>query len=238
MLKTILQTASRYAKAVVAGAIQNSGIAALYLGTSTLLAAMLLAAYLSYAWDITPDRWYRAYALLQGYELGEIQKAEQDRAAEARHEDTIARRAMRDRNEEYNKDVTQPVASYTLPPEMPKPAPPPPPSDAEEISAYVKRVKDDLAKAKSAGLDEVIRIFENMDPDQAKEAIIQHWKDGKIQRVLDVFDGMEEKRKDNILDAFLVTNEEELKILNEILQRIGDGEPMTSVIENAAKKPR
>lgn len=233
----ILQMAGTLTKAVIAGTLRNSGIGALYLGASTLLAGMLLAAYLSYAWNITPDKWYRAYAILQGYDLSAIQKAEQDAAAQASLEKTLEKRAAMLRNDEYNREIARQVESYALPPEDPPPQPPPQPSAAEEISALDKRIKDALAKSQSAGLDEVIRILETVDSDKAKNVIKQLWKDGATQRVLTILNDMQEKRKDAVLDAFRESDEEELKMLTEILQKIGDGEPKASIVKNASAKP-
>ena len=237
MFKMILQKVSEYSKMALQAAMQGSGMAALYLCTSTLLAAILLTAYLTYAWNIDKTKWYKALAILQGLEIIDIQKAEQDRIAEMSYEDVLGRRAQRLREEEYNRDVSQPVFSLPLPPEDPKPTPPPPPSEADKISAYEKRVKADLDKAKSAGLDEQTRLIENMDPDQAKEVIRKYWKDGQNRRVLQILMAMEDKPRENILYAMQETNEEELKDLCEILQKIGDGEPMASIIEDAAKEP-
>jgi hypothetical protein len=237
MFKRILQTAGQLTKAMIAGAIQNSGVAAVYLGTSTLLAGILLAIYLSFAWNITPERWYRAYAVLYGVDQEDIQKAKREQIAEITRDDVVERRAVRNLNENYNRDITEHALSLLLPPEDPKPPPPQPPSDADRISAYEKRIAADRAKAESAGLAEAIRTLENMDADLAKEEIILLWKDGKMQFVLSILNGMEDKRKDAIYGAFQTTNDEETKVLKEILQKIGDGEPMTSIIQNAAKEP-
>ena len=237
MIKNILQKAGQLSRVAITAAIQGSGTGALYLGTSTLLAGILLAAYLAYAWNITPTKWYRALAILQGYELAAIQKAEQDRAAEIYYQNVRTYRGERLLDEDYNRDVTQQISSFSLPPKDPEPPPPPPPpSDAERIGAYAKRVADDLAKARTSGLDEETRLLENMDPEQAKEVIRKLWKDGANQRVLTMLLDMADKRRGEILYTMQQENAEELKDLCDILQRIGDGEPMTSIINNASKE--
>jgi len=241
MVKIILnlfRKASQLAKSGLKAAIQGSGTGALYLGASTLLAGILLAAYLTYAWDITPTKWYRALAILQGYELDEIQKAEQAGAAEVRYEGVRAYRGERLLDDDYNRDVTQQIASFSPPPKDPEPTPPPPqPSSAERISAYEKRIADDLAKAQSSGLDEQTRLLENADPEWAKTVLLQDWKDGKYQRVLTILLDMADRRRGAIFYAMQPDNEEELKAIGEMLQRIGDGEPMSAVIKDAAKEP-
>jgi len=237
MIKRILQQAGQLAKAALQGTMQWSGVAALYLCSSAFLAMLLLAAILTYTGYIDKIKWYRALAILQGVELAEIQKAEQDRAAEVSYENVLRQRAERFRTEEYDRDVTQQVIALPPPPEPPKPEPPPPePSDAEKISAYVKRVKDDLAKARTAGLDEQTRLIENMDPEQAKEVIRRLWKEGARQRVLTMLLAMTDKRRGEILYTMQQDNDAELKDLCDILQNIGDGEPMASTIKNASKE--
>ena len=237
MFNTLRQKLGQFTKMALTAAMQGSGTAALYLGSSTLLAAMLITAILAYAWDIDRGKWYRALAILRGVELAETQKAVRDRVAEISYEEMIADRAKRLRREEFSREITPRATSFQLPPEDSKPATPPPPSDADRIDAYVQRVNADKAKAQSAGLEEQTRLIENMMPDQAKEVIRRFWKDGAYQRVLQILLAMEDKPREKILFAMRESNDEELKDLCEILQRIGDGDPMTSIIDNAAKEP-
>ena len=218
--------------------MRGSGAAALYLCSSALLAAMLTGAILAYAWNIDREKCFRALAILRGIELAEIQRAARDRVAEISYEDVIAHRAERLRQEEFIREISGQRASFPLPPEDPSPAPPPPPSAADRIDAYVQRVSADRAKAQSEGLDEQTRLIERMQPDQAKEVIRRLWKDGFQQRVLRILLAMEDKPREKILFAMRETNDEELKDLCEILQRIGDGEPMTSIIDEAAIEPK
>ena len=231
----ILHSAKDLSKAAVRGALQSSGTAALYLCTSTLLAAILTIAYLNYAWEIDKQQWYRAYAILQGIELDEIHQAEQDRAADIYYERVLATRAERLRDEEF-QDIRQAVFSQPPPPEEPGPAPPAEPNDAERIGAYDRRLAADRARAQSEGLLEQTQLIENMPPFQAKEVIRNLWQENP-QRVLQMLSGMEERSRQRILYAMDESDDEELKDLCEILQRIGDGEPMLSTIERAANEP-
>jgi hypothetical protein len=217
-------------------ALQNSGVGTLYLGTSTLLAAALLGAYLTYAWDITPEKYYKALAMLRGDDITEMQEAAADRIREMSYDEVREWRAKRMLEEEYRQESTRQIASFVLPPEEPKPVPPPPPSEASRISAYEKRVKADLAKTQSEGLDEQTRLLENMEPEQAKEVIRKLWKEDP-NRVLTMLLAMPDKRRGEILYTLQQDNAEELKDLCEILQRIGDGEPKASIIKGAAKEP-
>ena len=237
MIKNILQKVNQYSKAVLAAAMQSSGTAMLYLCTSTLLAAILTGAWLTYAWDIDKEKWYHAMAVLRGLEEDEIRQAERERIAELSYEAVREERARRFRENEFQRDVRQQSASFSLPPADPPSLPPPPPSDAERISAYEQRVRADTARSQAAGLADQTDLIENMEPVKAKEVIRRLWKEDP-NRVLQMFSAMEDRRRKDILYAMEETNDEELKDLCEILQRIGDGAPTTSIIENAAREPQ
>ena len=237
MINTILQKIRQYSKAVLATIMLGSGAAALYLCTSTFLAAILLAMYLNYAWDIDKGRWQRAFAVLRGIEYDEAQAEVRKRIIDEGYNSMIAERAKRVLSDEY-QEVRQQVVGLPLPElEEPPPPPPPAPNDAERISDYEKRVQADLAKARQEGLDEVTRFLENTDPDQAKEVLRKFWKDGKNRQVITVLLDMADKRRDEIFRAMQQDNAEELKDLCEILQRIADGEPKSSILNEAAKEP-
>ena len=238
MIKKILQKVTGLAQAALRTAIQGSGTAALYLCASAFLAALLLIPLLIYAWKIDKERAYRALAILQGIENTELRQAERELIAEKGADAMLERRAIRRMERDYFENVTQSVASQPPPPEPPKPEPPPPvPNDAERISAYDQRVKADVAKANSAGLDDLTDIIGNADTDWAKEVIRKFWKDGETKRVLQMFAAMEDRQRKKILYAMQQDITDELKDLCEILLRIGDGEPMTSILNNAAKEP-
>ena len=236
MFKRILQSALGLSKAAVRVAIQGSGTASLYLCTSTLLAGLLLTAYLTYAWNIDARKWYRALAILQGIEVEETLQAERDRAAEMNFERVLEERAVRLLEHEFQREVRQGAFSLPPPPEEPIPEPPSEPSDGERIGAYERRVQADLAQARSAGLAEQTQLIENMIPDQAKEVIRRLWQENP-QRVLQILMDMEERSRQRILYAMRESNDAELKDLCEILQRIGDGDPMTSIIDQASQTP-
>ena len=236
-LTKFLRDASEYSKSALAAIVQGSGVGALYLCTSTLLAAILLAAYLVYAWDIDTTKWYRALAILQGVDMSVMEQAAQEEADRMRYDEVLARRSARLREEEFQREVRQPAQTFTLPPEDPKPAPPPPPSEAERIGAYERRVQDDLDRVRTIGRDELTRLIEDrgMDLEQAKGVIRKFWGDGFKELVLTTLLDMSERRRGAILYAFDQDDPDELTDLNEILKAIADGQPMTNIIERATR---
>ena len=231
MIKRFLQNAVALSKAAVRGAIQGSGTAALYLCTSTLLAAVLLAVYLTFAWDIDKDRWYRAYATLMGIELAEIQQAERDAAAGANLEAVLERRAMRNRQDEFQQGIRQPVLETPPLPGTPPPPPPPGPSEEE-----IREVLNEAARAAARieGLTQLIEDIAALPPDAGKDVIRDIWRDDP-DRVMTILNEMEEIPRRRILRSFDTTDADELRDLVAILQRIGDGEPMVSNINNPTR---
>ena len=237
MVNMILQKIRQYAKVALAAAIQHSGTAALYFGCSTLLAGILSALILTYAWDIDQEKRYRAYAILRGIEIAEIQQAERDRAAEIHHDDVLERRAARLRQEEFERELTGQSSQFQLPPADPVPSPPPPPSVADRIDAYRQRVDADIAGSRTDGLAQLVDVLSAGSPEWSKEVIRNLWKEGQNRLVLQALLDLEERQRNRILFAMQETNAEELKDLCEILLRIAAGEPRTSILEEAAKEP-
>ena len=237
MFNTIRQKLGQYTRAALAAVMQGSGTAALYLGASTLLAAILLAVIMTYAWDIDRERWFRALAILQGVELAEIQQAERDAVAEISFEEVLERRAMWNREREFRQEITEQAVRWQLPPEEPAPLPPPPPSDADRISAYEQRVQRDIAQSRTEGLAELTQILGRGNPEWAKGVVRELWQQGQNRLVLQALLDLEERQRERILFAMQETNDEELRDLCEILLRIAAGEPRTSILEEAAREP-
>ena len=222
MVTKIRQLLGRIIGAALAAVMQYSGTAALYFGTSTLLAAILLTIIMAYLWNTDRERWYRALAILQGVELADIQQAERDRAAEISYNAVLERRAEQQLQQDFDREMTQRAALWMLPSE--EPPPPPPPDDTEKISADRQRADAERARAESEGLAALTELIAGMAPNKAKEVIRSLWKDGANKRVLKILNDMDEKPRKRILYAMQETKDEELKDLCEILQRIGDGQ--------------
>jgi len=237
MFNTIRQKLGQLTGAALAAVMQYSGTAALYLGASTLLAAILTAAIVTYAWGIDRERWFRALAILQGVDIAEIQKAEREAAYDIGFEDSLERRAQRGLEDEFNREITQRAVQWQLPLGEPEPPPPPPPSDADRISAYERRVQADIARSRTDGLAQLTDILTRANSEWAKEVIRRLWQEGHNRLVIDALLELEERPRERILFAMQETNDEELKDLCEIWLRIAAGEPRTSILEEAAREP-
>jgi DNA-directed RNA polymerase subunit F len=236
-MNKILQKVRDYSKLALGIMMQGSGTAALYFCTAFLLAAMLTGAYLTYAWNLDKEKWYKVLAVLRGDDIRQMEQSAQEQIFNTLYDDAITRRAERLREDEFQREVRQRTLATPLPPESPPPPPMPTPSDAAQISAYERRINADRARAQADGLAEQTRLIENMEPEQAKEVIRKLWSEGANQRVLTMLLDMSDRRRGEILYTMQQDNAEELKDLCEILQRIGDGEPAMSRINEAARTP-
>lgn len=146
-----------------------------------------------------------------------IQSVERDRVGEINFEEVIASRAERLRQEE--------------------PAPLSSPNDTKRVSTDQQRANADRARIESDWLAERTRLIETMNPDQAKEVIRRFWLDGGNQRVLQILMAMEERPRERILSAMQESDEEAWQDLRKILQRIGNGEPMRSILDDVSNNP-
>ena len=212
--------------------LKISGAVALYGCTSLFLASLLLAAYLKYAWRIDNAKWTQMLAIAQGHDLFGLHEKVEQRIAEMSFEEVLQIRAKRLREEEFAQETGKP--SETLP------------GDEIKINEKLKEIKDSrealdkyiddrLDKYKEAGLAEETRLIEEeFKPEFAKDVILNLIKEhGAVERVLVMLLRMDDRRRGEILAR--MQKEPELKELCNLLQRIGNGEPFTKVIEDARK---
>ena len=212
--------------------LKITGTVALYGCTSLFLASLLLGAYLKYAWQIDDVRWAQLVALAQGHDIFGLNEKVEQRIAEMSFEEVLQIRAKRLREEEFAGQIGQPPE--TLPADVAKVN-----AILKEIqdsrTAFDKYVKDYLDSTKETGIVEETRLIEEAKPEMAKDIILGLIKDhGAVERVLIMLLRMDDQRRGEIL--YRMKKEEELKELCNLLQRIGNGEPLAKVIEDAKNK--
>ncbi|MDR1484147.1 MAG: hypothetical protein LBT09_04915 [Planctomycetaceae bacterium] len=215
--------------------LKMTGTALLYGSVSTFLAMILLWICLSYSWNIDKSKRIKMIAIAQGHDISAMQREIEDRIGTMTYAEILERRAkwlqeneLRD-NSSSNENLSQLLTK-----------------DMAEIDqklaliekrekAFKKHIDDYLASTKTAGLDEEREIIEKADPDVAKNILLGIIRDfGDWNRVLTLIRDMNADRKREILYA--MEGEEEQKRLVELLQKIGNGEPLTPEIEKAAQK--
>jgi len=207
-----------------------TGTVALYGCTSLFLASLLLCAYLKYAWRIDNVRWAQIVALAQGHDIFGLHEKVEQAIAEMSYEEVLQIRAKRLRDEEFARETGGQLAN-TLPADEIKIN-----AKLQEIkdtrAAFDKYVKDWIDKQKEAGLAEQTRLIEEAKPEFAKDMILRIIKEyGDVERVLTMLLRMDDDRRGAIL--YRMQKEEELKELCNLLQKIGNGEPLVKVLEEA-----
>lgn len=213
--------------------LKLSGTVALYGCTSTLLAMLILAGYLSYAWKIDKAKRLRLLAIAQGHDIADLQRRVEDEIARMSYEEVLELRAKRLREEEFKNETGEQLVTEKLL------------ADEKQIDeklrqfrrqrdAFDKHVNDYIEKNKSRGLAEQTRLIEEAEPELAKDIILGILKDySDYDRVLTMLLAMDERNRGEILYA--MQGQEEQKKLVELLQRIGNGEPLAKVAEEAKK---
>ncbi|MDR2762028.1 MAG: hypothetical protein LBB88_05455 [Planctomycetaceae bacterium] len=211
------------------------GTALLYGSTSTFLAMILLWLCLSYSWNIDKSKRIKMIAIAQGHDVDAIQREIENRIGTMTYAEILEKRAkwlqeneLKD-NSSSDKNLNQILVK-----------------DMEEINrklalinkkeeTFKKHIDDFLASTKTAGIDEERDIIERADPDVAKNILLGIIRDfGDWNRVLTMIRDMNPQKKREILYA--MEGEEEQKKLVELLQKIGNGEPLAPEIEKAKQK--
>ncbi len=214
--------------------LKITGTLALYGCASMFLATLLLGAYLMYAWNIDKNKRIMLLALAQGLDVAAVQQAVEDRIAEMSYDQVLELRAKRLREEEA-KGVSseRPVNELLL-------------ADGQKVNAELQKirsereaferyVKDWQERNRAAGLAEETRLLEEAEPEWARDRILELLRDqGATERVLTMLMAMDEANRSAIL--YSMQGGPEQKELVDLLQRIGNGEPMAQVLEDAAEK--
>ncbi|MEM6363303.1 MAG: hypothetical protein AAF745_02670 [Planctomycetota bacterium] len=101
----------------------------------------------------------------------------------------------------------------------------------ERRQAFDRRLEEIRVGAQEEGLREVQRTLQALEADQAKEMLLRMFDDERIDDVVNIIQAMPIDKRSEILAEF--ASPEEADKLHEILRRIGDGLPTTSLIDEA-----
>lgn len=100
----------------------------------------------------------------------------------------------------------------------------------EEFQEELKRIKEGAQKD---GMRELQKTLQAMDPEQAKEQLVRMYEDDRIEDIVNIIQATALDKRTDILAEFV--SEQEAALLEEILRRIGQGEPMATVIDRAGQ---
>lgn len=105
----------------------------------------------------------------------------------------------------------------------------------ERRDAFDKRLEEIQEGVQQEGVKQVQRTLQSLAADQAKDQLLRMYDDERIDDVVNIIQAMPTDKRKDILGEF-VTPEEADK-LHEILRRIGDATPTTTLIDQAGGNP-
>jgi hypothetical protein len=89
-------------------------------------------------------------------------------------------------------------------------------------------------EAQDNGLQDVQRTLQSLDPEQAKEQLLIMYDDKRIDDVVTILQAMSTDARKDILAEF--TTPGDVEILADILRRISEGMPVSSLIKETDEK--
>jgi hypothetical protein len=99
--------------------------------------------------------------------------------------------------------------------------------------AFERRLEDVQRNAQDAGLKELQRTLQSLPPEQAKDQLLKFYNDQRIDDVVNIIQGIPLDVRKEIMAEF--TEPAEAEKLHEVLRRVGEGQPITSFIDQARK---
>lgn len=97
--------------------------------------------------------------------------------------------------------------------------------------SFDQRLEELKQGAQEEGLRQLQRILQSLDAVQAKEQLLTMYEDERIDDVVNIVQAMSTEKRKDILAEFV--SKDETDKLAEILRRIGEGEPTTTLINQA-----
>ena len=104
----------------------------------------------------------------------------------------------------------------------------------KNISLIADELKELSDEAQDNGLQDVQRTLQSLDPEQAKEQLLIMYDDKRIDDVVTILQAMSTDARKDILAEF--TTPAEVEILADILHRISEGMPVSSLIKETDEK--
>ena len=209
------------------------GVGVLYFAASMFIAQTLLFAYLAFAWKIDRDRLSQIVATAQGYDLyklaEETRREQIDAIQQLTYDEVLRERANRllqgDMDQARSGLLEDAVLAQIRQFEDRKK------QFDEIVRNFEKRLADLEKERKSAGFNELVTDMSLLDAALAKKHIMEMLKNKQEDRVVEIFNALEERPRKKLLNA--MREEEDTEKLADILRRIGDGEPESRLAQEA-----
>lgn len=198
---------------------------------ATVIAQMILFTYFLTRGSLNGDTATKVVALLNGIDitgnrLQQIMRASEDREQpdfddilEARKMESFDMDVRLRSQKEYRDELATMLA------EIKEEG-----AQLDERVANFRAEIDEIDKsAQKKGIQDVQRTLESLDPAQAKEQLLLMYDDQRVDEVVTIVKAMSSEKRSNILGEFV--GEKDAEKLAEILRRIGEGMPTTSLID-------
>ena len=105
----------------------------------------------------------------------------------------------------------------------------------ERLVSFRNELQELRQGAQKEGLQDVQRTLQSLEPDQAKQQLMIIYDDERIDEVVTIVQAMSTDKRKDILAEFVSKDEEDK--LAEILRRISEGMPTSSLIDKASEGP-
>lgn len=103
----------------------------------------------------------------------------------------------------------------------------------ERLASFRRELEEIRQGAQREGLQDVQRTLQALDPVQAKEQLLIMYDDERIDDVVTIVQAMSTDKRKDILAEFV--SKDEAEKLAEILRRISEGMPTSSLIDRASE---
>ncbi len=224
-------------KNMLARLFRGMTLAAVYVALGTLIAQVLIFAYVWNTWKMDGEKVAQMAAIARGTEMVAVGREQLRRQDETPPEqlsfaEIVEARAVKNRNLELREQALGQGLGQL---------------DFEQTGyktelARFEQARNDFEKKlreieefqKSQGLQDNIVILQNMKPEQAKEQLISIYDAGQTDQVVMLVSGMEPGKMKKLSAAF--NTPEDNKILADVMQRIRMGAPIAMLAEQALKE--
>ena len=105
---------------------------------------------------------------------------------------------------------------------------------SDRLLAFRNELKELSDEAQDNGLQDVQRTLQSLDPEQAKEQLLIMYDDKRIDDVVTILQAMSTDARKDILAEF--TTPDDVDILADVLRRISEGMPVSSLIKETDEK--
>ncbi len=202
---------------------------------ATVVTQLILFGYVLFRGDLNGDTMTKIIALVNGIDitgnrLQQILRQSEDREQpnfdeilEARKLDSYDMEVRLQSQQAFREEVSTELAELRTERDR----------FDERLASFRRELEGIREGAQKKGLQDVQRTLQALDAGQAKEQLLMMYDDKRIDDVVTIIQAMPSGTRKDILAEFVSKDEPEK--LADILRRIGEGMPTTSLINQAAE---